>query len=1632
MAIRDPNFIRIGEDLVAGTLLIKDVETANLFVTTEANLGPVANITITGGSNGQALITNGNGTLSWGNVSAGNATNANYANFAGSVTTASQPNITSVGTLANLTSNGTINLTGASNVSLGAVGNVKITGGSNGQVLTTNGNGTLSWGNASSGSGNANNIVSGTSNVNIATANGNVTIGVAGNAAIATFTGTGANIGGTLQVGGVSNLGPVGNVIVTGGANGQILTTNGSGALSWSDASGLGVGLTGYAHLTTSSSISLSTNTVVPFTVAQGTLTGASNGVTLKAGKTYRLTASIGTTGGWFNQFMWSTASGTFGVSSFQSPKSSAESTNYTVQSVVSAVYTPTVDTAVFVKCIATGGGNASLNPGVTWAYAEEIGSSTLTGNISVGAGATATSSSTGALIVNGGLGVSGNAYVGTNLNVTGTTNVGAVGNLVITGGSNGQVLTTNGNGTLSWANGGGSGNANNIVSGTSNVNIASANGNVTIGVAGNAAVATFTGTGANISGNLTVTGKTNVGAVGNLVITGGSNGQALITNGNGTLSWGNVSSGNANYANFSGSVTTAAQGNITSVGTLTGLTVSGTTNLGAVGNVKVSGGSNGQVLLTDGNGNLTWSSLPSVSVTGVVQGSGVNATGNSSSNATDWVSINLPSAGTYRISAVVRASGVANLGGLGYALYTNANALIANTETLAVYSASSSDQNTGTSEWIYTATGAETMKVRFWNIGNATGAGIISSADGRSYVTYELLGYNTLSGNVTLGGGGTSSINGSLGISSNLNVTGTTNVGAVGNLVITGGSNGQALITNGNGVLTWGNVAAGDAANAANANYANFAGTAYSVSAANVSGTVANATFATSSESANTANLATFATTANAVAGANVSGTVANATFATTAGSANTANLATYATTANAVDGSNVSGTVANATFATSAESANTANTANLATYATTANAVAGANVSGWVANANIANIAYSVSAANISGTVANATFATSADSANTANLATYATTANAVAGANVSGTVANANVANTAYSVDVANVTGIVSYAQEFHVDLNGNDTTGTGSVLRPYRTIQKAIDTSSQATKIVVHPGGYYEDVTMADKPLVSLISSATAGISTPSTPTLYGNLTVSGNSSSIAVSGISVMQTITHSSSGSLYLVGLQLGSTSNVGALTKTGSGYLALRDINAETGVGANLTSVTVTGNGPVVMANVAIRNLTVNNASTSVTVTNGSTLLNTTHVAGTLNIFDSFMVANSNTTAAITSTSTGGVLQIRNSAALTPTNTLARINIGATTVLAYGDLAFDRANSNVGFSANITVDFQSLRAANTVTATLFSGSGASLTSLPGANVSGTVANAAFATSAGSATSATTAGTVTTAAQGNITSVGTLTGLTMGGNIVPSVGNTYNLGSPTAKWANIYVGPNSLFIQDSANSAVNAELQVTNGVLYINGAQGVSANIVNGTSNVLVASSGNISFSSAGTSNVVTISNVAATVNGNLTVTGRVSANSAYGMFWNSANIANPGANTAAAITWNAQDGINGMSYSGANITIARAGKYNVQFNAQVTHAGGGHASNVYFWMNVDGTDVPGSGGVSSIQARVGVIQSWNALVTANANSVAQMRWASAATDITLTAYASAAWHPAIPSALITITPVGA
>lgn len=187
-------------------------------------------------------------------------------------------------------------------------------------------------------------------------------------------------------------------------------------------------------------------------------------------------------------------------------------------------------------------------------------------------------------------------------ITVSNNANLGNVGNVIITGGTSGYVLSTDGSGNLSWiAPGSG---ASSISNGNSNVNIATANGNITFSAVGNANIMTITGVGANIAGTLNVTGNITVANanLGNLVT-------ANYFTGNGSLLTGIT-------ATVAGTVSNAAQPNITSVGNLTSLVVSGTTNLGAVGNITITGGNANSYLRTDGSGSLSWNALPTTTVT--------------------------------------------------------------------------------------------------------------------------------------------------------------------------------------------------------------------------------------------------------------------------------------------------------------------------------------------------------------------------------------------------------------------------------------------------------------------------------------------------------------------------------------------------------------------------------------------------------------------------------------------------------------------------------------------------------------------------------------------------------------------------------------------------------------------------------------------------------------------------------------------------------------------------------------------------------------------------------------------------------------------------------------------------------
>jgi hypothetical protein len=122
----------------------------NLTVEGESNLGPVGNITISGGSNNYVLRTDGTGNLTWANIQ------SEIANAAGANTYVQINNNNLFGASANFrfnTDTNTLFVDGNANIAnlnptvsnLGPAANVHITGGSDGYVLATDGSGNLSW-----------------------------------------------------------------------------------------------------------------------------------------------------------------------------------------------------------------------------------------------------------------------------------------------------------------------------------------------------------------------------------------------------------------------------------------------------------------------------------------------------------------------------------------------------------------------------------------------------------------------------------------------------------------------------------------------------------------------------------------------------------------------------------------------------------------------------------------------------------------------------------------------------------------------------------------------------------------------------------------------------------------------------------------------------------------------------------------------------------------------------------------------------------------------------------------------------------------------------------------------------------------------------------------------------------------------------------------------------------------------------------------------------------------------------------------------------------------------------------------------------------------------------------------------
>ena len=414
-------------------------------------------------------------------------------------------------------------------------------------------------------------------------------------------------------------------------------------------------------------------------------------------------------------------------------------------------------------------------------------------------------------------------------LKVNGLANLGPVSNVTITGGIAGYLLTTDGNGILQWSPPG-SGAA--ISNGSSNVNIATSNGNITAGVGGVSNVVTITSAGLDVIGNITATNF-----VGNFS--------------------GNAS--NANFANTAGTVTASAQPNITSVGTLVSLEVSGNITANAVKTNQLlyangdpyvfttnAAGSNTQVQFNNNNAFSASANFTFNTGTNTLSVTNITANGAGLSSLTG---ANVTGAVPY--ANVANSVAVANVVGIGTIATTNydGNAL----NVLHGDGTWSADQTT---------------------YSNSNVVSLLNAFGSNNIVTTGNIDAGKLSGN----GNAISSLTGA-------NVTGAVpyaniansvavaNVSGIGNIATVNLDGNVSNLLTGNGTFVT------ISAVSANANYANFAGEAFSVNASNIVGTV---------------NLANFATTANAVAGANVSGEVANATYALSSNVANTAGTVT------------------------------------------------------------------------------------------------------------------------------------------------------------------------------------------------------------------------------------------------------------------------------------------------------------------------------------------------------------------------------------------------------------------------------------------------------------------------------------------------------------------------------------------------------------------------------------------------------------------------------------------------------------------------------------------------------------------------------------------------------------------
>lgn len=130
------------------------------------------------------------------------------------------------------------------------------------------------------------------------------------------------------------------------------------------------------------------------------------------------------------------------------------------------------------------------------------------------------------------------------------------------------------------------------------------------------------------------------------------------------------------------------------------------------------------------------------------------------------------------------------------------------------------------------------------------------------------------------------------------------------------------------------------------------------------------------------------------------------------------------------------------------------------------------------------------------------------------------------------------------------------------QFHVDKQGVDATGTGADENPVLTITKALTLAGQADAIIVNEGTYAEAVTLATQNQTLRGQGQEYGGLTE-----INSLSATANGTSVRASSLTVTGTVTHSGTAPLYLSDMTV-----IGNYTSSSTAYTEIKDSRLQSG----------------------------------------------------------------------------------------------------------------------------------------------------------------------------------------------------------------------------------------------------------------------------------------------------------------------------------------------------------------------------------------------------------------------------------------------------------------------------